>query len=181
MMVTHADGVVVDRLGGRPAIDVFREHIRSDAAARAEAMRPGGWHSSHAFGLIEPDGSQLIRGAYVAGDDVLRTFIPLPAYAAVQVVSAGPDAVLDVIDPLVAEALAADRAAESTDDRAGVILGFSCVARLDLLAERAPEEPKRLQAAAGDVPTFGFYTYGEFARTVGVAGVHNATLTAIAL
>jgi hypothetical protein len=173
MMVTHADGVVVDRLGGRPAVEVFREHIRSDAAAHAEGIRPGGWHSSHAFGLIEPDGSQLIRGGYIDGDDVLRTFIPLPPYAAVQVVSAGPDAVLDVIEPLVHDAL--------DGERAGVLLGFSCVARLDVLAERAAEEPKRLQAAAGDVPTFGFYTYGEFARTVGVAGVHNATFTAIAL
>jgi hypothetical protein len=173
MMVTHTEGSVVDRIDGRSATEVFREHIRSDAESQGSGVRPGGWHSSHAFGLIEPDGSMLIRGAYVDDADVLRTFIPLPPYAAVQVVSSGPDAVLDVVDSLV------ESAVEGQD--AAVLLGFSCVARLDLLGDRAGEEPKRLQAAAGAVHTAGFYTYGEFARTVGVAGVHNATFTAIAL
>jgi hypothetical protein len=62
-----------------------------------------------------------------------------------------------------------------------VLLMFSCIARIDLLAERAGEEAVRLHKAAGPVSTFGFYTYGEFARSTGVAGYHNATLTAIAL
>jgi hypothetical protein len=31
------------------------------------------------------------------------------------------------------------------------------------------------------VPTFGFYTYGEFARTTGAAGFHNTTIAALAL
>jgi hypothetical protein len=52
---------------------------------------------------------------------------------------------------------------------------------MDILAERACEEAVRLQKAAGGVPTFGFYTYGEFARTTSVAGYHNATVTALAL
>ena len=37
------------------------------------------------------------------------------------------------------------------------------------------------QAAAGSIPTFGFYTYGEFARNRSVAGHHNATVAALAL
>jgi hypothetical protein len=52
---------------------------------------------------------------------------------------------------------------------------------LELLARRGPEEAERMQRCAGPVLTVGFYTYGEFARTVSVAGYHNATLTAIAL
>jgi hypothetical protein len=62
-----------------------------------------------------------------------------------------------------------------------VILAFSCVARLDILRDRGAEEAALLQAAAGEVATFGFYTYGEFARTSSVAGYHNATLATIAL
>jgi len=81
--------------------------------------------------------------------------------------------VLDVGDLTVKEALAARDAS--------LLLGFSCVARMDLLGERSPEEARRLQDAAGSVPTFGFYTYGEFARTTSVAGYHNATIAAIAL
>lgn len=172
MLVTHADGMVVDKIGGRPAVEVFREHVDSNQGQTGED-RVGGWHSAHAFGLIEPDGSQLIRGAYADAEDVLRTFIPLPPYAAVQVVSSGPDAVLDVVEPLV------DEVVDGAD--AGLLLAFDCVARLDILGERAAEEPKRLQAAAGSARTAGFCTYGEFARTVGVSGVHNATLAVIAL
>ena len=58
---------------------------------------------------------------------------------------------------------------------------FSCAARAMIFGERAPEEARLLQSAAGDVPTFGFYCCAEFARTAGVLGTHNATLTAVAL
>jgi hypothetical protein len=64
---------------------------------------------------------------------------------------------------------------------ASIVLLFSCVARWDVLGDRGPEEAVRLQAAAGETSTFGFYTYGEFARTSSVSGYHNATLAAIAL
>ncbi|MFC7484141.1 FIST C-terminal domain-containing protein [Luedemannella flava] len=98
---------------------------------------------------------------------------PLPPYAAVQVVSCGPDDLLDVGDATLAAAL--DR------PDASVALVFSCVARLDILAGRGAEEARRLQAVAGTVPTFGFYTYGEFARTTSVVGYHNATIAAVIL
>jgi hypothetical protein len=61
------------------------------------------------------------------------------------------------------------------------LLAFSCAARAMIFRDRAPEEAARLQAAAGDIPTFGFYCCAEFARTAGVLGTHNATLTALAL
>ncbi len=73
----------------------------------------------------------------------------------------------------------AERALAGRD--ASVLLVFSCIARLDILGDRGPEEAACLQAAAGPVPVFGIYTYGEFARTTSVAGYHNATVTAIAL
>jgi len=50
-----------------------------------------------------------------------------------------------------------------------------------LYGERAAEEARRLQAAAGAVPTFGFNCCAEFARTAGVLGTHNSSLTALAL
>jgi hypothetical protein len=46
---------------------------------------------------------------------------------------------------------------------------------------RPVSEAPRRQAAAGDVRTIGFHTSGESARTSGVAGVHNATVAAVAL
>jgi hypothetical protein len=171
MIVTRVEGQVVHEVGGRSAADIFREH--AEAAQVADTGLPPGYHSAHAFGLIESDGSHLIRGAFTGPDGQLRTFAPLPPYGAVEVVSCRPDDLLDVTEEVAAVAL--------TGQDAQLLLTFSCVARLDILGTRTSEEVARLQAAAGPVRTFGFYTYGEFARTNSVAGFHNATITAIAL
>jgi hypothetical protein len=174
LLVTKVDGTRVHEIAGRPAQDVVRENFRyDDPAQEITSDRAQGYHSAHAFGLLEPDGTQLIRGAYFDGEGMVQTFTPLPLYSAVQIVSSGPDELLDISEQIVADAL--------SGVGASVLLTFSCVARLDILGERGPEEPARLQAAAGAVPTFGFFTYGEFARTSSVAGYHNATVAALAL
>jgi hypothetical protein len=174
LLVTNVDGPVVHEIAGRPALEVYQENFRyEDPMQELPTPRSQGYHSAHAFGLIEPDGTQLIRGAFVDDDGLIRTFTPLPPFSAVQIMSADQDDLLNVCEHVVADALAVD------DPR--VMLTFSCAARMDILRERAAEEVTRLQTAAGSVPTFGFYTYGEFARSIGVSGYHNATLTALAL
>jgi hypothetical protein len=174
MMITDADGTLVRTIAGRPGTTVFRENTDiAEAADRMIPVREGGWYAAHALGLIEPDGTQLIRAVYVDDNHELRTFVPLPPYSAVQTVSCQQDDLLAISDTIAGEVL------EGRD--AAVLLAFSCVARLDVLRDRSAEEPARLQAAAGPVPTVGFYTYGEFARTSSVAGYHNATIAAIAL
>ncbi|MDQ1289500.1 MAG: hypothetical protein QG622_3066 [Actinomycetota bacterium] len=173
MMVTQSDGFRVERIGGRPAGEVFREYAEA-AGAKEGFGRPGTWSAAHALGLIEPDGTQLIRGAVPEEDDSLRTFIPLPPYAAVQVVTGRAETLLDAVEPIIAQA-------RPSGVDPGALIAFSCTARYDILGERIREETRRLQDAAGNAPTIGFFTYGEFARTVGVSGMHNATLTAIAL
>lgn len=174
-LVTRVDGPVVHEIGGRPAREVFEEHFRYQGPPHDLVWEmPGGYYSAGAFGLIEPDGSLLIRGAFIDGDGVIRTFAPLPAYSAVHLVSCGQPDLLRVADEISGQAL------EGVADPA-VLLTFSCVARLDILREHGAQEPARLQTAAGAVPTFGFYTYGEYARTRGVAGYHNATIATVAL
>jgi hypothetical protein len=172
MMVTASDGTHLSEIGGRPALEVFREYFYDPEVAAPGTFRKEGYHSAHAFGLVEPDGSVLVRGGYLDGGRI-RTFEAVPQYSAVQIITCTPDSVLEVTEPAVAEAVAAREAS--------VLLVFSCVARYDLLQDRAVEEVKRLQAAAGDARVVGFYTYGEFARTTGVRGVHNGTISAVAL
>jgi hypothetical protein len=174
MIISQADGFVVEKIAGRAALEVYREHVNAHSHVGDGVAGPGNFHAQHALGLIEPDGTQLIRAVLVDGDDNLRTFLPVPEYAAVQVVTGTAESLLGIVDATVAEAL-------PEDQDAGVVLAFSCVGRYDILGDRAAEEPERLQVAAGGIPTFGFHTYGEFARTVGVSGVHNATLAVIAL
>ena len=158
---------------GRPARDVFEEHIRRGSGDEFDRVRPGGYYSLHAFGLIEPDGSHLIRGVFMDNEGNIRTFAPLPVYSAIQIVACDPEETL-AMSRQIAEQAVADR-------DASLLLIFSCVARLDVLQDRGFDEARVLQAAAGTVPVFGIYTYGEFARTNTVAGYHNSTVTAVAL
>jgi hypothetical protein len=174
MLVTKVDGQIVHEIAGRPARDVFEEHIRQGETSGLDRARPGGYYSTHAFGLIEPNGSHLIRGVFMDDNEMIHTFAPLPVYSAVQVMACDEDDLLAMSDEV------AKRSVTGQDDPS-ILLVFSCVARMDVLQERGDEEPTRLQAAAGTVPIFGVYTYGEFARTNSVAGYHNATVTAVAL
>ena len=162
LVVTRSDGAVIHELNGRPAVEVFREHVVLNER----------FHSSHALGLIQPDGTQLIRAVYIV-DDALMSFAPLPQFSAVQIVTCVPEDLLQVGDDVVT------RAVDGIDP--GVLLVFDCVGRAGILEDRCAEETARLQRAAGDVLTFGMYTYGEFARTSSIAGYHNATLAVMAL
>jgi len=172
LLVTKVDGQVVHELAGRPAREVFEEHIRTGNIEELERVRPGGFYSTHAFGLIEPDGSYLVRGVYKDQAGQIRTFAPLPVYSAIQVVACEEEDLLDVSHNVAEQSVAGGETS--------VLLIFSCVARLDVLQQRE-EEAQRLQKAAGPVPIFGIYTYGEFARTTTATGYHNATVAAVAL
>ena len=173
MLVTVVEGQHVREISGRPAVDVYRDRT---GGAPGEAQ-PGPCAASMAavsLGLIEPDGSHVIHAVHLGDDETdLVTMNPLPQFAAISIMTGRPDEMLAITEPLVAEAL------EGRDAR--VLLTFSCAGRQEILADRVSEEVVRLQAAAGEVPTFGFYTYGEYARTRSVAGCHNATIAAIAL
>jgi hypothetical protein len=80
-------------------------------------------------------------------------------------------------------AISSDVIAESlrAHSGAGVVLTFSCAARAMIFGPAVAEEARLMQVAAGMVPTLGFYCCAEFARTAGVLGTHNATLTTLAL
>lgn len=174
MVVTSVEGTHVREIAGRPALDVYQENFRyENPKYEIKTDHASGYHSAHAFGLIQPDGSVLIRAAFVDPQGQLRTFTPLPPFAAVEVVASDQEDLLTVGADTITNAVA--------DDHHELVLVFSCVARYDILGERSGEEARRLQDAAGGARTFGFFTYGEFARTTSVAGYHNATVAALAL
>lgn len=97
-----------------------------------------------------------------------------PAGSAVQVMTGTADTLMNIVGEVAQTALNAHREAK-------VLLAFSCAARATIFGKRAVEESRLLQTMAADIPTFGIYCCDEFARTAGVLGTHNATLTAIAL
>jgi hypothetical protein len=174
LLVTRAEGVDIIELDGRPAVTVYEEQL---GLAPGELSAEAFWGTSvhHPLGLMQSDGSFIIRAARAkspSGALRIQGCVP-PEGGAVQVMASTPDKLIDVTDEV--GAIVGRRA------DLGALLSFSCAARGMLLGGRIAEEPQRLQKAAGDVPSFGIYCCGEFARTVGVLGTHNCTLTALAL
>ena len=174
-IVTRVAGTEIVELGGRPAAEVYEGQLGLAAGQlRAEKF----WDTSirHPFGLIQADGTTVIRVARAKtpqGGLRIQGCVP-PAGSAVQVMEGSAETLLGVTEEVVQTTLAAR-------PEAGVVLAFSCAARAMIFGARAGEEPRRMQAAAGAVPIFGLYCCAEYARTAGVLGTHNATLTALAL
>ncbi len=175
LLVTRAEGTEIMEIGGRPAALAYEEQLGLEPGQLSPALF---WGTSlyHPLGLPQTDGSNVIRVARAKTDQGtlrIQGCVP-PAGSAVQVMSGTPDTLLDVVEEVAGAALK-DRS------QAAALLVFSCAARMVIFGDRVQEEPRRMQAAAGDIPTFGVYCCGEFARSVGVLGTHNATLTALAL
>ena len=175
LLVTRTEGTEIVELGGRAAADAYEEQLGlAPGQLGAEAF----WGTSimHPFGLLQSDGTSVIRVARSKDGEgrlKIQGCVP-PTGSAVQVMGSSIDDLLAITEEVVATALAGHA-------DASVLLIFSCAARAVIFGPRTREEAERLQAAAGEVPTFGFYCCGEFARTAGVLGTHNATLTALAL
>lgn len=175
MLVTRVEGTQILELGGRAAAEAYEAQL---GLGEGQLSAENFWGTSimHPLGLLQPDGSTVIRVARSKSPEGylnIQGCCP-PAGGAVQVMTGTTDQLLDIGEEVASAALEARPSA-------GVLLAFSCAARATIFGARAPEEPRRLQAAAGAVPVFGLYCCAEFARTAGVLGTHNATLTALAL
>jgi hypothetical protein len=172
MLVTAVDGLLVEEINGRPAVEVFLEQSRiGNSSARSGSSEPRS--TAHPVGLLQPDGSHVVRVWTVRDGSRLSALAPLPLFAPIHLLSATPEDLVEACDDVVSEVLAGRDA--------GVVLGFSCAGRKHQLGERIVDEAARFQAAAGDVPTFGMYAFGEYARSTSSAGYHNASVAALAL
>ncbi len=172
LLVTRSEGLVIHEIGGRPASDVFRE-FASRQTEKVIQSNGFAWQASFALGLIEPDGSYLVRGVNPTPAGPLHSFTSLPPFSAVQVMTGTPESMLSVIDGVIGSA--------KTYGDESVLLAFDCIARMDIMGDDYPDEVARIAKAADGSTCFGVYTYGEFGRSQGVGGVHNSTLTTLAL
>ncbi len=175
LLVTRAEGTEIIELGGKPAALAYEEQL---GLTPGQLTIDNFWGTSivHPFGLLQSDGSFIIRVARhktEGGSLMIQGCVP-PVGSAVQVMTSSTDALLNVANEVTRAVLAAY-------PHSGVVLNFSCAARAVILGNRVCDEVQRLQEDAGNIPTFGFYCCGEFARTAGVLGTHNATITAMAL
>lgn len=175
MLVTRAEGTEIIELGGRPAAVAYEDQLELPLGKLSPEEF---WDTSitHPLGMLQNDGSSVIRVARSKtgeGKLMIQGCVP-PSGSAVQVMTGNADTLLDIVEDVANTAIGAN-------PDAAALLVFSCAARKVIFGERVSEEARRLQAAAGEIPVFGLYCCGEFARSVGVFGTHNATLTALAL
>lgn len=169
-LVTSAEGNRVRAIAGTSAQEFFVEQLRLLGEKRA-GERFYELAVRHPLGLVQSDGSHLIRSVLAGDATGLLTSAGVPSGSSIQVMAGDAETLLS----------GADRVATQLRERApeaAAFLYFSCAARRLALGARIAEEPDRL---GGGPPSLGLYTYGEFCRSTSAQGFHNATITGIAL
>ncbi len=178
MKITRSEGNVAYELGGRPALQVYRDVLGSKAYALP------------ASGLLYPLGIQAPEG----GDQLVRTLLAIDDEAG-SVTFAG-----DVPEGYTARLMQADldtlitAAGSAASDAAtsllppgvgeSLVLMISCIGRKLVLQRRTGEEIRAARRALGSSATFaGFYSYGEISplNEFEQCQLHNQTMTITAI
>jgi hypothetical protein len=173
LTVTKVHDHVVEEIDGRPALDVWCEHLGLEAIRDVENT------VSWALGIKPPPGATyegLFTRTPFAIDPEKRTFTlqaPIPVGSKVQVCVRTKEAVFD-------RALAMGRRVrDRLDGRKPVLaLSFECAARPSpfLGPELASREVVELQGLIGnEIPWLGMYAWGELVPLVGRSEFHNYT------
>ncbi|MGJ7440971.1 FIST signal transduction protein [Aquipuribacter sp. MA13-6] len=177
VVVTGSDGRSILTLDDRPALD---EYLRLTGAPPEASWDEGLWHSvamTNSFGLPRPGGEEV--RAVLGADYEARTLVcsDVPQGTTVWLMDGDADTVQDGTRVAAANVL---RGLGGAAPRG--VVAFDCVARRAVLGPDGTQaEVELLDELLGGAPLGGFYTYGEFARTSGSRGVHNATLVLLAL
>lgn len=176
VVVTRSIDDRIYTLDDRPALDVYLDRLDAPADVRADGAAFLRFALTHPLGLAGRRGEDHAR--YVGEADFaersLGANIPQGGVAwfmqgdAASVLAATNDARADALAPL--------------GDRPPLgMIAFDCIARRGVLGDGIAGELERVAAHAAGAPVAGFFTYGEIARTCGLAGYHNQTLVVLAL
>jgi hypothetical protein len=178
VVVTRSAGDRVYTLDHRPALDVYLEHLGAPPEARVPGRAFTRFALMHPLGLARRRGEAHARG--IAGADFgsrsLICIAPVPQGALTWFMHGDDDSVLAATDAACADALQA-----LGDHPALGMIAFDCSARRGILGSGVQTEADRLSANARGAPVAGIYTFGEIARTHGLAGFHNQTLVILAV
>jgi hypothetical protein len=179
VLITRAGGNRVYELDGRPALDVYLERLNAPEQAGADAAAFGEFGLLHPLGLERRSTEEAVR--FVAGADFeersLTMIAEVPQGGLAWFMKGDEDSVQSATDGACSDALA------GLDGHSPLaLLAFDCAARKGVLGdEGTADEIGRIAGHAEGAAVAGFYSYGEIARTTGVAGIHNQTLVVLAL
>jgi hypothetical protein len=179
MLVTESSATRVYTLDDRPALDVYLERLEAPEDARTDPAAFTRFAMTHPFGVSTRAAETQIR--YIADanfdDRSIGCIAEVPQGGLTWLMEGDSGSVLDATDAACADALGA-----LDGHRPLGVVAFDCIARRGVLGEEGiKREIERIGQRVDGVPVAGFYTYGEIARTRGIAGFHNQTLVVLAL
>jgi hypothetical protein len=178
MLVTESAENRVSRIDGQPALDLYLERLGAPEDARSDPAAFTQFAATHPLGLDSRRGEEHVR--FISGADFadrsLISIAEVPRGGLAWFMQGSDDSVLAATDAACSDALA------PLEGRSPLgLVAFDCIARRGVLGARIGDEVARVAAHGGGAPVAGFYTYGEIARTRGVAGFHNQTLVVMAV
>jgi len=178
LKVTKADGVKLQEVDNKPALNVYKEYFGKDVS---ELIKEPLARMAYTYPLglaVEGSDELLIRDPVIANKKGEITMAAaIPEGTTIRLMIADRDTAIK------AAKTAAEIALGQLERRpARFILMFNCMARNKLLGVRCNEENQVVQSVIGsDVPMAGFYTYGEQGPLLGKKGTpayfHNETMT----
>lgn len=178
MVVTQSQGGVVTELNGKPALEAYGERLGLAPEILQDVKAFTDFALTHPLG-IQHRGLEEVR--FVTGSDpaegTITCIAEVPQGGLVWIMEGDVDSVMEGT---------ADSTQDALDSLGGVdpigVLAFDCIARRSVLGdEHLGRELELISHCANGAPVTGFYTYGEFARTVGSRGFHNQTLVTLAI
>lgn len=177
MLVTRAEGAVVQHINERPAIEVYRDFARARGVTLS-AESVGGFLIKHELGVYFLDELRTARAPLsVRADGALVCAADVPQGSSVCILDGDPEGMLQGTD----EALRAASGALEAQEPAAVLV-FDCVARGAILQEHFERVIGQIRQTFPTSPIAGFLTYGEIARHRGsTAAWHNSTIVVAAL
>ena len=178
MLVTKSSNNRVYEIDDEPALNVYLrmlgapEEVHSDPAAFTR------YALTHPLGLDRPSGERQVRfvGEADFEDRSLGCIAEVPQGGLVWFMEGDDASVLQATNTACEDALA-----NLGGRRPLGVLAFDCIARRGVLGDEGVRDEVARIADVTKAPVAGFYTYGEIARTRGVAGFHNQTLVVLAL
>lgn len=153
-VVTGGHGPVIESLDHRPAYEVYRDAVRSDAG---RDPAPEGFFDvakGYPFGLDTPDGRLVVRDPITIEGSGLRCVGDVPPYSLVHLLRGDPQALVQ----------AAARGAQALAATRGPVLVADCISRVLYLEQRFGEELAAIRAVIGDRALAGVLTLGEVAN-----------------
>ena len=174
--VNHIEkGNVILEIDGHPALDLYEKYL-GNRAAEMPAIS-----IEYPLGIVggirgtqkPPEGEMTLLRAVTGVDRERKALLlsgDVPEGAEVRMTTATKDEVIE-------GAIDATKRAIAALPNASCALLFDCMARKLLLGPKYRSEVTKSFEQLGDIPKFGFYTFGELSPVEGTTMYHNETFT----